>query len=115
MANPLSLIEKLKIDENLWALAVDETRDKCACQICLADTESPISLAKYLEKRWSRILRRQNLSPQEYCLKKYLIDKERLLKLPIEEFNSLDRMLLYLDTMESRIDYVMLYKRPKQE
>lgn len=64
MANPLSLIEKLRIDENLWALAVDETRDKCTCQICLADLDPALSLTKYLEKRWSRILRRQQITPQ---------------------------------------------------
>ena len=115
MANPLSLIEKLRIDENMWALAVDETRDKCTCQICLADLDAEISLNKYLEKRWERIRRRQQLSPQEFCLKKYLIDKGRLLKLSIEEFNSLDRMLLYLHTLEGRINHIMLYKPPKEE
>lgn len=46
--------------------------------------EPRVDLDKYLEVRWNYVLRKNQLTAQDYCLKKYIIDKKRILDLPIE-------------------------------
>jgi hypothetical protein len=50
-------------------------------------------------------------SKEFYCIKKHIEDREELLKIPIEQFDTYGKVLVYLDCKLGRIDYSMIYRQ----
>jgi len=48
---------------------------------------------------------------ENYCFNFYNLLRNNLLGLPSSQFNSVEKMLLYMQYFEGRIDYSFLYKK----
>ena len=124
MHNPLWLIKKLRINEELWTYAttrnadIRKKGDKEAdygyghCSICnKARIHSVEEFEHYRNYYSNRKSHRENKNSDRYCFNFYNLMRMKLLSFTYICFNNLERILLYYHNFKGRLDYPFIMHR----
>lgn len=112
MANPIYIIDELRIDEFLWEFAIENKEKVCRCDCCTYPTISQERFTDdFLKVRSHYIKKAPFLTRESYCMRNHLKLRGMYLAQPIVSMDSYYKVLLYLQYKQQRSDEALTFKR----
>ena len=72
MANPIFLLEALKVDNNIWQFAIN--KKGCKCALCLEQKKIVPSMEYFMSRRHKFFFNKDSMNQANFCMCNYALD-----------------------------------------